>query len=217
MKINQVETQVGITKKNIRFYEEQGLLAPRRNNDNGYRDYGPQEVRQLRQIKLLRKLGMPLEEIRRMQAGESTVADAMRRHLIALEREQRNLDQSMQLCRSLKDREQRLDEMNAEILLAKMEQLERAGTTFLNKQTGDIQPRRYVAPVVVTVLLSLLMMGLIALMLVSSAVDPAHAPPAPLLAILVAIPAVVVLGVVLALLQRIKEIRKGEADDAKNY
>mgnify|MGYP002508345585 CR=1 FL=1 len=30
MKINEVETQVGITKKNIRFYEEQGLLSPRR-------------------------------------------------------------------------------------------------------------------------------------------------------------------------------------------
>lgn len=28
MKINEVEAQVGITKKNIRFYEEQGLIAP---------------------------------------------------------------------------------------------------------------------------------------------------------------------------------------------
>ena len=28
MKINEVEAQVGITKKNIRFYEEQGLLSP---------------------------------------------------------------------------------------------------------------------------------------------------------------------------------------------
>ena len=26
MKINEVELQVGITKKNIRFYEQQGLL-----------------------------------------------------------------------------------------------------------------------------------------------------------------------------------------------
>ncbi len=28
MRINEVEAQVGITKKNIRFYEEQGLLLP---------------------------------------------------------------------------------------------------------------------------------------------------------------------------------------------
>ena len=102
MKINEVEALVGITKKNIRFYEEQGLLSPRRNSENGYRDYGQEEVDTLRQIKLLRKLGVPLEEIRRMQAGRITVADGMRRHLVTLEREQRSLEQSMELCRCLK-------------------------------------------------------------------------------------------------------------------
>ena len=61
VKINEVEAQVGITKKNIRFYEEQGLLSPRRNSENGYRDYGEEEVKILRQIKLMRKLGVPLD------------------------------------------------------------------------------------------------------------------------------------------------------------
>lgn len=69
MKINEVEALVGITKKNIRFYESEGLLSPRRNSANGYRDYGPEEVEVLRRIKLLRKLGVPLEEIRKMQRG----------------------------------------------------------------------------------------------------------------------------------------------------
>ena len=58
MKINEVEAAVGVTKKNIRFYEEKGLIAPRRNSENGYREYGPGEVEQLKQIKLLRKLGV---------------------------------------------------------------------------------------------------------------------------------------------------------------
>ena len=44
LKINEVEALVGITKKNIRFYEEKGLLSPSRNSDNGYRDYGEEEV-----------------------------------------------------------------------------------------------------------------------------------------------------------------------------
>ena len=48
MKINEVEAQVGVTKKNIRFYEEQGLLKPGRNLQNGYREYGDREVEQLR-------------------------------------------------------------------------------------------------------------------------------------------------------------------------
>ena len=34
LKINEVEALVGITKKNIRFYEAEGLLAPRRNSEN---------------------------------------------------------------------------------------------------------------------------------------------------------------------------------------
>ena len=39
MKINEVEQVVGITRKNIRFYEEQGLIAPKRQIENGYRNY----------------------------------------------------------------------------------------------------------------------------------------------------------------------------------
>ena len=87
MKINEVEALVGITKKNIRFYEKEGLLSPGRNSDNGYRDYGEAEVQILRRIKLLRKLGLPLEEIRQMEQGHHTVSDSIRRHLITLDRE----------------------------------------------------------------------------------------------------------------------------------
>ena len=53
MKINEVETLVGITKKNIRFYEAEGLLTPLRNSENGYRDYGEADIEALRRIKLL--------------------------------------------------------------------------------------------------------------------------------------------------------------------
>lgn len=216
MKINEVEAQVGITKKNIRFYEEQGLLSPRRNSENGYREYGSQEVETLRQIKLLRKLGVPLGEIRRMQEG-GTVADGMRRHLVTLERERKNLEQSIELCQLLKGREERLDSLDAAALLERMEQLEQAGTTFQNKQAGDAKTVRYVAPVAVTVLMTALMAGVIGLMAWAYLTDPADAPPLPLLVTLGAVPLVVILGMLLALYQRIQEIQKGETDDAKNY
>ena len=216
MKINEVEAQVGITKKNIRFYEEQGLLSPRRNSENGYRDYGEAEVAILRQIKLMRKLGVPLEEIRKMQAG-GTVADGMRRHLVTLEREQKSLEQSIQLCQSLKDREERLDALDAAALLEEMERLEQTGTTFRDKQKQDAKPVRYAGAVVMALLTTALMAALIVLMVWGFTVDPADAPPLALLLVLVAIPGVIILGVLLALFQRIKEIQKGEEDDAKNY
>ena len=81
MKINEVEAAVGVTKKNIRFYEEEGLISPRRESGNGYRSYSEADVERLRRIKLLRKLDVPLAEIRQMLEGECTLADGMTRAL----------------------------------------------------------------------------------------------------------------------------------------
>ena len=216
MKINEVEALVGITKKNIRFYEAEGLLTPRRNSENGYLDYGEVEVETLRRIKLLRKLGFPLEEIRQMQTGSRTVGDGMRRHLVTLEREQENLRSAAQLCAGLTDCAEKLDALDAQSLLEKMEEMEQSGTTFQNKQSQDIRVR-YVAPVVVTVLMVLLMLGLIWLFLWAFETDPAGAPPLPLLAVFVAVPAFVALGVIISLVQRIREIGRRELDDAKQF
>ena len=191
LKINEVEALVGITRKNIRFYESEGLLAPRRNSENGYRDYGDGEVKVLLQIKLLRKLGVPLEEIRRMQSGIHTVGDGMRRHLVSLERDRDNL-------------------------LAEMEAMEQSGATFQDKQKRDIRIR-YVAPVFITVLMVLLMGAFAGLLLWLTALGAEDAPPALMLAVLTLVPLVVIGGVVLALIQRIREIGRGEIDDAKNY
>ena len=204
---------MGITKKNIRFYEAEGLLAPRRNSENGYRDYGEAEVEVLRRI----KLGLPLEEIRQMLSGTHTVGDGMRRHLVTLEREQKNLEQSMALCRRLKDREEPLAALDAQALLSEMEALEHQGATFLNRQTGDARRLRYVAPAVVTVIMVAFMASLMALMIWGFTTDADQAPPLPLVVVLVAIPGIVILGVLLALIQRVQEIEKGEIDDVRKY
>ncbi len=83
MKINEVEAAVGVTKKNIRFYEEEGLITPSREPGNGYRSYSQTDVERLRRIKLLRKLDVPLAEIREMLEGRSTLAEGMTRQLDA--------------------------------------------------------------------------------------------------------------------------------------
>ena len=70
MKINQAAELAGITSKNIRFYEDQGLITPARDSGNGYRDYSMEDVEQLYRIKLLRMLGISCENIRRLQSCE---------------------------------------------------------------------------------------------------------------------------------------------------
>lgn len=216
MKINEVEALVGITKKNIRFYEQEGLLNPSRNLENGYRNYSGEDAAVLRRIKLMRKLGVPLEEIRRMQAGELTVPDAMGRHMITLERESRKLEHAREMCARLREGPPRLAELDTEAYLAEMERMEQEGASFLDRQKQDAR-MRYVAPVAVSLVFIALMAGLIGLMLWSFSLDPDEAPPLALTVVLVAMPAAVILGVVLALIQRIREIGKGEIEDAKHY
>ena len=207
---------MGITKKNIRFYEAEGLLAPRRNSENGYRDYGEAEVAVLRRIKLMRKLGVPLEEIRKMQSGVHTVGDGMRRHLVTLERDRENLEQAIRLCGGLTDCLQRLEDLDAQELLIKMETLEQEGTTFQNKQRSDIRIR-YVAPLVIAGSMTALMAGLMGLLVWVFLQNPVNGLPLPLLLISLALLALVTGGVLAALFQRLREIGKGEIDDAKNY
>ena len=90
MKIKFVEELVGITRKNIRFYEEQGLINPRR-AENGYREYEEADVHRLMQVKLLRKLGVPIEEIRRVFDGKTSLCDCLEHHQDELERQKEGL------------------------------------------------------------------------------------------------------------------------------
>lgn len=81
MKIKQVEELVGITRKNIRFYEEQGLLNVGR-SENGYREYGMEDVKRLKQIRLLRRLAVPIDEIRQLFDGKYTLEDVLEHQLV---------------------------------------------------------------------------------------------------------------------------------------
>ena len=216
MKINEVEALAGIAKKNIRFYEEQGLISPRRNPENGYRDYADEDVLVLRRIRLLRKLDVPIDEIRLMLSGSHTVGDGMRRHLISLERQQRNLQQAMELCQELAYQDIPISQLDTESLLTRMETLEQAGTSFHDVAAQDIK-KRYIAPVVVTAVVVTFMTALSGLLLWALTISPEDAPPIWFVLVVIGFFAAVGVGCVTALAQRIREIQKGEIDDAKKY
>jgi len=63
MTIAKVAELLGLTKKAIRYYEEEGLIEPKISG-NGYRDYSEEEIRKLVIIKTLRKLYFSIDEIR---------------------------------------------------------------------------------------------------------------------------------------------------------
>jgi len=213
MKINEAEALVGITRKNIRFYEEQGLLSPGRNAANGYRDYTDEDIDLLRKIKLLRRLSVPLEEIRRLLSGELTLADCLDRHDIALRREEQNLTVTRELCRSIRDAGDTLSALDAEQYLQQIQLLEQGGTHFMNIQKQDTARKKHGASVSAAVMVAL-MLFYVGVIVYAAIGDPI---PLGILLCLIIIPLVVVVGVLLALRERLKEIEGGEEDEASKY
>lgn len=220
MKIQQVEELVGISKKNIRFYEEQGLLSPGR-AENGYREYGRGDVLRLQQIKLLRKLAVPIEDIRAVLKGEAPLESCLTRQLRAYDRQRESLSAMEGMTRQLLDRPGlTLEGLDAEACLEKIERLEKEGQSFMDVSKRDVRQERRLhrrkatgAALGAAIVIALVLPALFGI-LWANRQDPL---PTGLLALIVAVPVIVIVCIVAVLIQRIREIKGGEEDEAAQY
>ena len=111
MRITEAARRAGTSPRMLRYYETEGLLAPTR-RDNGYRDYGAEEVLAARQIVALSHAGFPLSLIRTVLpcATESgalracpSVAPELRRRLRDVEEQIDTLASGAEVIRSFLD------------------------------------------------------------------------------------------------------------------
>ena len=100
MTIKELENKTGMTRANIRYYENEGLLHPRR-LDNGYRDYSEEDARTLEKIKLLRQIGLDIDTIRKVQSEALTLEQALFTQLTRLEGDKVTLERAAEVCREL--------------------------------------------------------------------------------------------------------------------
>ena len=214
MKIYQVEELVGITKKNIRFYEEQKLLCPKRNPENDYREYSLEDVRQLEKIKLLRKLSVPIEDIRLLENGKLSLTQSMNQQIEWIEKEQKNTELMKELCAKLRDESTDLKTLNASFYLSEMEKMESQGTKFKDIQKEDINRKKKSGAVAAAVVFCLILILCFIPMLFVYRSEPNSLVPF-IVTGLITIGLIIVIIVVLV--QRIKEINTGEEYDARNY
>lgn len=129
MKINDVEQALGISKANIRFYEKQGLLTPER-SENKYRNYSDADIERLKTIIVLRKLGIPVQNIGKILNGDLDFQDAMRENVSDLEKQIKQLEGALNLSRQiLREQEDRLDTARYWEII---QQKEAQGEQFLN-------------------------------------------------------------------------------------
>ena len=213
MKINHVEELTGITKKNIRFYEDQGLLKPSRNPGNGYRDYSLADVALLRKVRLFRKLAVPVEDIRQMIAAGLSLQDCMDKRLAELKREEINNTHMQLICREMLERQVVFEEIDVEYYLEEMEQMEKGGTQFMDVEKVDKRKKK-IAPLVVTIATVVVMLSFVTGIWQLNQTDPA---PIGIVVILLALPLFVIIGVIYACRERMKEIEGGEWNEAGKY
>lgn len=146
MTIRDVELATGMTRANIRFYEEQGLINPER-QQNGYREYDQIHVDILLRVKLLRSLEMPLEKIRQLQTGETDMVAALDTQIALLSHKRQSLENAQRVCREMRTDRVQFATLDAQRYLRSMESPPSVQTAL----AADIQPqikspwRRYFA------------------------------------------------------------------------
>ena len=102
MTIGELEALLDMPRASIRFYEQEGFIHPKREANN-YRDYSEEDADTLRKVKLLRQLGLSLEDIRQAQRGERPLAALLAEQEAALARQRADLDWAGQMCRAMRE------------------------------------------------------------------------------------------------------------------
>ena len=140
MTSKEMEARSGVPRANIRYYEAEGLLHPERLK-NGYRSYSEEDLQTLEKIKLLRRLGVSVEEVRELVRGGETMETVLDRRLAALSGQRASLGRVQAVCGALRDAGVSFDELDAGRYLQDLDAPalpEENGTWWTKTQAPDL-------------------------------------------------------------------------------
>lgn len=72
LRVGELARRTGLTVRTLHHYDQIGLFSPSSQSAAGHRLYGTSDLRRLLKICALRKLGLPLHVIKKLQQGESS-------------------------------------------------------------------------------------------------------------------------------------------------
>lgn len=144
MTIKELESQSGMERANIRFYEREGLLAPKR-MENGYRDYSEEELELLLRIKLLRSLHIPLEEIKGLKEGSLRLDVVLSQQQKRLLQEEKEAAFAGKVCRTIREDGVSFAQLDAQKYLDEIQQSEEVQPAAYFQKTvkEDTLPRAF--------------------------------------------------------------------------
>ncbi|QRP48440.1 MerR family transcriptional regulator [Amycolatopsis sp. FDAARGOS 1241] len=107
MRIGELAQRTGVSPRLLRYYEEQGLIAPSR-ADNGYREFGESHVDVVLQIKGLLDAGLPTRIIEQLlpcldRPETIYVPDVTPEMITTLQREQARLSERIEFLTRNRD------------------------------------------------------------------------------------------------------------------
>ena len=131
MKIKEVEQLLGVERANIRYYEKEALISPNR-TENSYRDYSPEDVERLKVVIILRKIGVPIADIRSVLNGEKSLTDALKENEQNLLNQMKELNGALRLCQKMEKEQVELDTMDPDFYWEEIHQEEKTGHVFVD-------------------------------------------------------------------------------------
>ncbi|WP_285640116.1 MerR family transcriptional regulator [Lentzea sp. NBRC 102530] len=99
--IGEVARRTGLSVSAIRFYSDEGVVAPARVTDAGHRLYDVRGVARLEFVATLRELDTGLEDIRRLLAGGVTLTELATAHLARLDEQERRIRSRKAVLRTI--------------------------------------------------------------------------------------------------------------------
>lgn len=101
MKINEVCNATGLTKKAINYYQKKKIIDPKI-DESGYRQFNEFEIERLKQVSILRSLGLSVLEIKRVLDSKFS-KEELRKSVIRKQLENELSEKQTQLLEQLSD------------------------------------------------------------------------------------------------------------------
>ncbi|OIJ88734.1 MerR family transcriptional regulator [Streptomyces colonosanans] len=123
--IGELARATGLTVRTIRYWSDEGALPPVARSSGGYRLYDAASAARLELIRTLRELGLGLHDVRRVLAGEASVAEVAAAHVAALDVQMRSLKVTRAVLSTVARRGSSAEEMTLMNKLARLSAAER--------------------------------------------------------------------------------------------
>lgn len=214
MFINEVCNIVGLSRKSIRYYEDNGLLSPKRDSQNDYRIYDEEDIKKLKIIKFLRELDVPIRDLKMLNEGTLTLQECMSDRIHKIDSQIKNYQKVSEMCIEISKSDDTFTSIDITKYFHEMNTLNKEGFTMRDVRTS--KRKKIIGAVVSSIVFSLFFIVL-AVSITYFQITGTDKIPWLVYGFLMLIFCFPIIGIIVNLVNRMKEIQGGEEDEASKY